>query len=105
MKGLEVTDNGYLVFENQFFMVPNGLFDDKNDLTAYELLIFTYLMRCAAGGKLPFPSYATIALKCKVSARTAMRAIDGLETKGFITRQVRKDFKGNLSNLYRFANT
>ena len=62
MKGFEVDDKGYLTFEHQFFMVPNGLCDDKNDLTAYVLLIFTYLMRCAGGGKLPFPSYATIVI-------------------------------------------
>ena len=103
MKGFNVDKKGYLIFEHQFFMTPIGLFDDENSLTAYEMLVFTYLMRCSTGGKFPFPSLATISRKCKISLSTVQRALIGLEEKHFITKLNRQDVKQNLSNMYRFG--
>lgn len=68
--------------KENWFKAPNQVFD-RQDLTASEKLVVLYLRRCANNAK-AFPSYATIALKCSITRRTAIRSIKGLEEKGII---------------------
>lgn len=88
---------GEVYFEVPFFQGPNSIFDQKNDLNEHELLVYLYLCRCGNNGRSAFPSYGCIGEKCKISRRTAIRAVSGLVEKGFI-----KKYRSiNRSNLYR----
>jgi len=81
-----------------FFMVPNIIFDEVDNLTEHEKITYLYFCRCCNNGKAAFPSFPTIAAKCNFSRHTAIRAVSGLLEKGFITKEKRP--KGS-SNLYR----
>jgi len=48
----------------------------------------------------PFPSMATLAVRCGVSSRQVQRSINKLDSLGFISRKSRKQQKMILSNSY-----
>lgn len=66
-----------------WFQVPNWIFDVDHELSPYEILTYLYLVRFASLNEI-FPSYNTIASRCNFSRDTAIRAIAGLEKKGFL---------------------
>ena len=66
---------------NNYFRTPNRVFD--LNLTSSEKLVLVYLCRCS-NNAVAFPSYSTIANKCSINKRTAIRAIKTLEDKRLI---------------------
>lgn len=82
-----------------YFQAPNSIFDQ--DLTEHELLIYLYLCRCGNNGGQAFPSYQTIAEKCKISRSVAIRTIKTLAEKKLIAKQKRpKSNNDNETNIY-----
>ncbi|WP_333871514.1 helix-turn-helix domain-containing protein [Desulforamulus putei] len=66
-----------------FFMGDNAIFD-RQDLSAYEKLVYLYLCRRADSESRAWPSYARIAQDCGISRDTAMRAVAKLVEKGLM---------------------
>ncbi|MGD0857043.1 MAG: helix-turn-helix domain-containing protein [Dehalococcoidia bacterium] len=96
-----------------FFMVPNSVFDMDIQIAAYEraghakgvnekavvkrgikpaeMLVYFYLARCCnAASQDAFPSYSTIARKCRLSRSTVFEAIDMLTRSGLIIKKNRQ---------------
>ena len=81
---------------DKYFRVPNKLFDTKSDLSASEKLVFVYLCRVTNSKPSGWSSYTTIADKCGITRRTAIRSIKKLLILHYI--QIRRN---NTANLYR----
>ena len=86
-----------------FVRVPNWLIDDA-DLNAQELLVYMALLRFRdhKTGKC-HPGMTTIADRARLSRRTVMRAIEGLEEKQMIRVERRSTVKENKPNTYYVA--
>ena len=87
--------------KGNYFKLPNSIYDDH--LTAYEIVEYGYLVRCADKSKRCFPSRETIGKKCGIgSVVTVDKTLRSLEDKGYIDKTLRYDFsgKGHLSNIY-----
>lgn len=115
----DLEKNSLLESEIPFFMCPNEIFDKdflikdtsskkERKLDCQEALILIYLIRCTNNGKSAFPSYNTIASKCKCSKRKAMYAIDNLVNNDFIIKKHRgyildqeHQVNKNQSNVYK----
>ena len=69
-----------------FFQTDNDIYDNTPEgMNHFEQCVYIYLCRCGNQGADAFPGYNTIARKCMIGRMTAIRAIRGLESKGFIT--------------------
>ena len=83
-----------------YFQVPNNIFD-ADELKDYEKLVYIYLCRCGNNGGQAFPSYNTIAKKCSISKRSAMRAVNRLIELNLVRKEIRpKDNRDNETNIY-----
>lgn len=70
-------------------------------ISEHAKIVYLYLCRCSDEEGQSFPSYKTIAEKCSISKRTAMRAVKELQEVGFLSSEKRADEKGVMSsNLY-----
>jgi DNA-binding Lrp family transcriptional regulator len=78
-------------------------------ISEHAKIVCLYLCRCADEESQSFPSYNTIAKKCSISRRTAIRAVQELEDVGLLScdkRTVTKNGKlVNTSNLYTIHET
>ena len=84
-----------------WFAAPNEVFD-RDDLSAFERLVFLYLCRCLGPDGRAWPSYQRIAASCGISRRAAIDAVRGLVDKGLITVQSRRDAAGDpATNVYQ----
>lgn len=84
-----------------WFAAPNEIFD-RDDLSAFERLVFLYLCRCLGPDGRAWPSYQRIAASCGISRRAAIDAVRGLVDKGLITVQPRRDAAGDpATNVYQ----
>ncbi len=105
-----------------FFMTPNSIFDQGIQVQAYErsdhakgarktvvtreikpaeLLVYICLARCCGAGNGAYPSYSTIARKCKLGESTVFDAVDTLIRSGLIVKQNRQKRIGQrISNQY-----
>ena len=88
-----------------FTMLENDIIDNVDKYTKSEVLAYMVLARYANNDDTCFPSYNTIALKMRCSKRTAIEAIDSLEKKGVIKKQIRKNEnnKENNTNIYKLV--
>ncbi|WP_165613692.1 helix-turn-helix domain-containing protein [Desulfotruncus arcticus] len=82
-----------------WFWDYNEVFD--SDLSNYAKLVRLYLARCADSNRVSWPSYNRISKACGISRRTAQKAIDELEEKGWVKKNKRrKNTNENDSNIY-----
>lgn len=73
-----------------------------SNLSAYAMLVRLYLARCANKDGWAWPSLNTIAKDCNISRPTAIKAIQELETKGWISKKLRRFEEGNFaSSVYQ----
>ena len=90
-----------------WFYSYNIIFD--SELSEHAKIVYLYLCRCADEESQSFPSYNTIAKKCSISRRTAIRAVQELEDVGLLSRDRRTKAKNgklvNTSNLYTIHET
>ncbi|WP_431791541.1 helix-turn-helix domain-containing protein [Microbacterium paraoxydans] len=86
-----------------FVRLPNWLIDDA-DLSAHELIVYIVLLRFRnqKTGKC-YPGMSTIADCARISRRSVMRAIDGLEQRQMIKVERRSTIKDNKPNIYTVA--
>lgn len=72
----------------------------------YEAHLYTVLSRYCNNSKVAFPSISTLCRKCFCSKNTLLKAIKGLEEKGYIAKVKRynKETKINESNIYAIKN-
>lgn len=72
----------------------------------YQAHLYTVLSRYCNNSKVAFPSLATLCKKCFCSKNTLLKAIKGLEEKGYIAKVKRhnKETKTNESNIYAIKN-
>ena len=86
-----------------YFQVPNSIFDEEDlNLDTYEKLVYIYLARCGNHGGTAFPSYNTIAEKCSMCKRKAIKCVQNLKNEHLLVVQKRP--KGNMdndSNIYK----
>jgi hypothetical protein len=85
----EIKPGSKLRMKVPYFQTPNSIFDNENELTEHELIVYIYLCRCGNQGATAFPSLPTIGRKTKTSRATAARAISGLIKHGFIIKENR----------------
>lgn len=65
-----------------YFQVDNDIFDnDKIGLNWCAKLVYIYLSRCSNQGATAFPSYKTIAKRCGMGKRSAIKAVNILEER------------------------
>lgn len=74
--------------------------------SVYEAHLYTVLSRYCNNSKVAFPSVATLCKKCFCSKNTLLKAMKGLEEKGYIAKVKRynKETKINESNIYAIKN-
>jgi len=77
-----------------YFQTPNAIFDLKEVETIFQLTILLYLHRCGNQGAVAFPSYGTMATKCRMCRRTAINTIKSLIESGILIKTV-TPFKAN----------
>lgn len=89
-----------------FFMVGNDIADTE-ELDIYEKAVCYQIARYSNAGNVAFPSYSTLAKKCRMSKRKAMYAVKSLVEKGVLIKVVRKKIhntgenkNNNDTNLY-----
>jgi predicted transcriptional regulator len=128
--------------EASWFQAPNTLFDHQIQVVAMErekgcgvavavvreihpveMLVYLYLRRCGNNGGQAFPSYATIASRCRITRVTAIRTVDTLTRSGLLEKRPtatktggqgsnhyflrnpngtpRKDFRGVVKSAYQ----
>lgn len=85
---------------------PNWYSDaDKvfgSNLSAYAMLVRLYLAKCADKDGKACPSLNTIAKNCNISRPTVIKAIQELEAKGWISKELRQFEEGNFaSSMYQ----
>jgi len=86
--------------KDRFFKVPNAIFDQG--LTASEMVVYFYLVRCSNEGSVAFPSYKKIGEKAGVGKRQAMRIVDSLIRKDMLHKEERIDAnETSYTNIYR----
>jgi len=88
-----------------FTMLENDIIDNIDRYNKSEVLAYMVLARYANSDDSCYPSYKTIAAKMRCSRQTAIDAIDSLEKKGVIKKQIRKNEnnKENNSNIYKLV--
>ena len=75
-----------------YFQVDNDIFDnDTIGLSWCAKLVYIYLSRCSNQGATAFPSYKTIAKRCGMSKRSAIKAVNILEERRFLKVERSKD--------------
>lgn len=98
-----------------FFMCPNDLFDKKHDIydvrkreirrmNANEMIVLSYLVRCANNDNKAFPSYNKIAECCSISRMTAFRCIDNLSASKYIEKRSRGYNTNHETGIKRYSN-
>lgn len=108
VKVFEIVDKwGELIAERGFAQIPNYLLllnqflDDDHKLSPIELLILIELTGIWWKKEdLPYPSMATLALRCGVSERQIQRAITNLEKHNFLQRVKRRKSGVISTNAY-----
>lgn len=98
--GLPVAERGFTQIPN-YLLNLNRFLDDEHRLSPVELLVVFHLV----GGwwrkaEMPFPSIATLAVRCGVSARQVQRAVTNLDKRKIIGRVKRKERGIVSSNAY-----
>ncbi|MBS1066905.1 helix-turn-helix domain-containing protein [Gluconobacter kondonii] len=98
---------GKKVSERGFTQIPIYLLNINRFLTGEfrlkptELMVLFHLVSTWwKADENPFPSMATLAVRCGVSSRQVQRSINKLDSLGFISRKNRKQQKMILSNSY-----
>jgi len=82
-----------------WFYSYNMIFD--LDISEHAKIVYLYLCRCADSEGQAFPSYSTIAEKCSIGRRTAIKAVKELLAVGLLSVEQRTREDGSLtSNLY-----
>ena len=75
-----------------YFQVDNDIFDnDILGLSLHEKITYIYLSRCSNQGAPAFPSLKTIARKCGMAKRSAVKAVQALEERHFLKVERSKD--------------
>lgn len=96
--GQEVAERGFAQIPN-YLLFANQFLDPR--LTPIEFLV---LLQLAGAwwdkGGYPYPSMATLAVRCGASSRQIQRAITSLEKRGFLKRVTRRDRGIIASNAY-----
>lgn len=90
-----------MTLTTNYFKVSNDIFE--MGLSVHQIVVLTYLSRCGNNDKKIFPSYATIAKKCKIGLSTAKRTVKELVELGLLSKDVRKQ-EGkscNDTNIYK----
>lgn len=102
---------GYFMVDNIFcdkdlYVIDSGS-GEIREMNIYEWAIMVYLFRCTNNGSSAFPSYEMLGKKCKMSRRTAIRAVNTLCDSGYLSKKSRGyegDFNGGgikkRSNVY-----
>lgn len=87
--------------QDPYFKVENVIFA-REDLSAYEKLVYMVLCRYANNNDGAFPSYETIAKGASVSRATAIRTIKSLVEKNLVEKETRlkANSNENTSNIY-----
>lgn len=68
-----------------YFQVDNDIFDNYTlGLSLHEKIVYIYLSRCSNQGATAFPSYKTIAKRCGMGRRSAIKAVKALEQRRFL---------------------
>ena len=67
-----------------YFQVPNGVFDRSSIKSSSEKLVYIYLCRIVNHNNDGWSSYTTIAEKCCITRRTAIRCVKALSSKNLI---------------------
>ncbi len=85
-----------------FFIVDNGIFDERLDLEPLDKLVYICLLRYANNrSKEAYPGQETIAKNVGIGRKRVIKAIKVLEEKGLIKKQQRFDKTGGQkSNNY-----
>lgn len=98
--GTQVAERGFAQIPN-YLLFLNQFLEEESRLSPVELLVLIEL--AAAWWKkreLPFPSMATLAVRCGASERQIQRAITKLEKEGFLKRVKRRSLGIIASNAY-----
>lgn len=75
-------------------------------LNNYEIVVYMYLCRCCNNGKSAFPSYSTIAKRCRISESSAKNAIKVLVDNGFLLKKNRGFTENNEGQVNKnYSNT
>ena len=88
-----------------YFRVTNSIFDKDIGLTTIDKLVFIYLCRVVNGKSSGWSSYNTIADKCSIGRRTAIRSVKHLLVIGLI--QVKQNGKANtycITGIHKISN-
>lgn len=85
-----------------FFIVDNGIFDERLELEPLDKLVYICLLRYANNrSKEAYPGQVTIAKNVGIGRKRVIKAIKVLEEKGLIKKQQRFDKTGGQkSNNY-----
>ena len=71
---------------NGYFQVPNYILE-MTDLTSNQKLVLICLLRTGNNGAPIYPSYNTIARRCSINRRTAIKVMKQLDAIGVGTYQ------------------
>jgi predicted transcriptional regulator len=83
-----------------YFQTPNAIYDnDIPNLTVYDIAVYQYIVRCG-NNSTAFPSYNTIAKKCRISRRKAIDTISHLIGLGLLEKETLTKKNGNQKNIY-----
>ncbi len=85
-----------------FFIVDNGIFDERLQLSSLDKLVYICLLRYADNNsKECFPAMQTIAEDCCISRKRVNQAVKVLEQRKLLIKKQRFDKKGSQkSNIY-----
>lgn len=98
--GRAVAERGFAQIPNYLLLI-NQFLDEEHSLSSVELLVLIQLVSSWwKKDELPFPSMTTLGARCGVSSRQIQRAINRLESIGFIGRINRRDKGIVASNAY-----
>lgn len=101
--GTPVAQRGFAQVPNYLLLI-NQFLDEEHRLSPAELLVLIQLVGSWwKKDALPFPSMATLAKRCGVSTRQIQRAVNKLESAGFIQRVKRRSRGIISSNAYDLA--
>lgn len=85
--------------KKNWFYSYNMIFEQP--ISEHAKIVYLYLCRCADSEGQAFPSYSTIAEKCSIGRRTAIKAVKELLAVGLLSVEQRTREDGSLtSNLY-----
>lgn len=81
--------------KGHFTMVPNS-FIMSEDFTSYEKLIWIILNKYKMTHQTCWPSHKTVSKNSGCSISTVKKALKGLEIKGKIKKEKKKNYKSNV---------